>query len=87
MSGVSAGDTLVAQYELDLTTNVASVLKPIYRTELVFVAKPFNATYSNFDKTQEYNAQWMRLVNTTSSDAYTVQTAPNVNLYLTNGVV
>lgn len=87
LSGVSAGDTLVAHYELDLTTNVASVLKPIYRTELVFVAKPFNASYSNFDKTQEYNAQWMRLVNTTSSDAYAVQTAPNVNLYLTNGVV
>lgn len=87
LTGIAAGDTLVAHYELDLTTNVASVLKPIYRTELVFVAKPFNATYSNFDKTQEYNAQWMRLVNTTSSDAYTVQTAPNVNLYLTNGVV
>ena len=85
-SGISAGDTLVAYYELDLTSSVAAKLSPIYRSELVVLARPFNATYSALDKTTEYNAEWMRLVNTTSSDAYTVQTAPTVNLYLTNRV-
>tara|TARA_B100000085_G_scaffold242591_1_gene234001 strand:+ start:1050 stop:3194 length:2145 start_codon:yes stop_codon:yes gene_type:complete len=85
-SGISAGDTLVAYYELDLTSSVAAKLSPIYRSELVVLARPFDATYSALDKTTEYNAEWMRLVNTTSSDAYTVQTAPTVNLYLTNRV-
>lgn len=87
LTGISAGDTLVAHYELDLTSNVAASLKPIYRSELVFLAKPFNATYSAFDPAQEYNAEWMSLVKATSSDAYSVQTAPTVNMYLTNGVV
>lgn len=87
LSGIAAGDTLVAHYELDLTSNVAASLKPIYRSEVVFLAKPFNASYSALDPTQEYNAEWMSLVNATSSDAYSVQTAPTVNMYLTNGVV
>ena len=87
LTGISAGDTLVAHYELDLTSNVAASLKPIYRSELVFLAKPFNASYSAFDPAQEYNAEWMSLVKATSSDAYSVQTAPTVNMYLTNGVV
>lgn len=86
-TGIAAGDTLVAYYELDLTSNVASTLKPIYRSELVLIAKPFNASYSSLDKTVEYNAEWMSLVNATSSDTYSAQTAPTVNLYLTNGVV
>ena len=85
-TGVSVGDTFVAFYELDLTSSVAAKLLPVYRSELVILAKPFNATYSSLDKTTEYNAEWMRLVNTTSSDTYTVQTAPTVNLYLTNRV-
>jgi len=85
-TGVSVGDTFVAFYELDLTSSVAAKLLPVYRSELVILARPFNATYSSLDKTTEYNAEWMRLVNTTSSDAYTVQTAPTVNLYLTNRV-
>lgn len=85
-TGISEGDTLVAHYELDLDSNVASRLKPVYNTEVVFVARPFNASYTKLDKTVEYNAQWMNLVNTTSSDAYSVQTAPTVNMYLTNGV-
>ena len=87
LSGIAAGDTLVAHYELDLTSNVAASLKPIYRSEVVFLAKPFNASYSALDPAQEYNAEWMSLVNATSSDAYSVQTAPTVNMYLTNGVV
>ena len=87
LSGISAGDTLVAYYELNLTSNVAASLKPIYRSEVVFLAKPFNASYSSLDPAQEYNAEWMGLVETTSSDAYSVQTAPTVNMYLTNGVV
>ena len=86
-TGIAAGDTLVAHYELDLTSNVASTLKPVYRSELVLIAKPFNASYSSLDKTVEYNAEWMSLVNATSSDTYSAQTAPTVNLYLTNGVV
>lgn len=85
-SGITIGDTLVAFYELDLTSSVASNLRPIYRSELVVLAKPFNATYSNLDASIEYNAEWMQLVNTTSSDAYSVQTTPTVNLYLTNRV-
>ena len=85
-TGVSVGDTFVAFYELDLTSSVAAKLLPVYRSELVILARPFNATYSSLDKTTEYNAEWMRLVNTTSSDTYTVQTAPTVNLYLTNRV-
>ena len=85
-TGIAAGDTLVALYELDLTSSVASKLRPVYRSELVILAKPFYASYSSLDPTVEYNAEWMRLVNTTSSDAYSVQTAPTVNLYLTNRV-
>lgn len=87
LSGIAVGDLLVAHYELDLTNSVAASLKPVYRSEVVFSAKPFNATFTTLDKSQEYNAEWMRLVNVTSSDSYTVQTAPTVNLYLTNGVV
>ena len=85
-SGISAGSTLVAFYELDLDAAIAAKLLPVYRSELIVLAKPFNGVYSNLDKTTEYNAEWMRLVNTTSSDTYTVQTAPTVNLYLTNRV-
>jgi hypothetical protein len=85
-TGIAAGDTLVAHYELDLERNVASRLKPVYNTEIVFVARPFGASYTKLDKAAEYNAEWMNLVNTTSSDAYSVQTAPTVNMYLTNGV-
>jgi len=85
-TGIAAGDTLVALYELDLTSSVASKLRPVYRSELVILAKPFYASYSALDPTVEYNAEWMGLVNTTSSDAYSVQTAPTVNLYLTNRV-
>ena len=85
-SGIAVGDTLVAYYELDLTSSVAAKLRPIYRSELVILAKPFNAVYSSLDPSLEYNAEWMRLVNTTSSDAYSIQTAPTVNLYLTNRV-
>jgi len=85
-TGITAGDTLIAHYELDLARNVASRLKPVYNTEIVFVARPFYATYTKLDPAVEYNAQWMTLVNTSSSDAYTAQTAPTVNMYLTNGV-
>ena len=85
-SGIAVGNTLVAYYELDLASSVAAKLRPIYRSELIILAKPFNATYSALDPTVEYNAEWMRLVNTTSGDAYSVQTAPTVNLYLTNRV-
>ena len=63
-TGVSVGDTFVAFYELDLTSSVAAKLLPVYRSELVILARPFNATYSSLDKTTEYNAEWMRLVNT-----------------------
>ena len=85
-SGIATGDTLVALYELDLTSSVAPNLRSVHRSELVILAKPFYATYSSLDPTVEYNAEWMRLVNTTSSDAYSVQTAPTVDLYLTNRV-
>ena len=87
LTGIAAQDTLVAHYDLDLTSNLAASLKPIYRSELVFVAKPFNATYTSLNKDDEYDAEWMNLTNTTSSNAYNVQAAPTVNLYLTNGVV
>ena len=76
----------MAHYELDLDSNVASRLKPVYNTEIVFVARPFAANYTRLDKSVEYNAEWMNLVNTTSSNAYSVQNAPTVNLYLTSGV-
>jgi hypothetical protein len=85
-AGITAGDTLVAHYELDLSRNVASRLKPVYNTEIVFVARPFEASYTRLDKAVEYNAEWMNLVNSTSSDSYSIQSAPTVNLYLTNGV-
>lgn len=86
-TGIAASDTLVAHYELDLDSNVASTLKPVYSSELVIIARPFNAVYSTLDKATEYDAEWMGLVNASSSAAYSVQTAPAVNLYLTNGVV
>ena len=85
-SGISVGDTLVAFYELDLSSSVAPKLRPIHTSELVVLAKPFNATYPTLDNSVEYNAEWMRLVNTTTADVYSVQTAPTVNLYLTNRV-
>lgn len=87
LTGIAAKDTLVAHYDLDLSSSVAASLKPIYRSEVVFVAKPFNASYTSLNKADEYDAEWMSLINTTSSNAYSVQTAPTVNLYLTNGVV
>ena len=61
-------------------------MKSVYRSELVFVVKPFNHTFTTLDKTQEYDAQWMSLVSVTSSNAYTAVSSPSVNLYLTNGV-
>ena len=70
-----------------MASSVAASLKPIYRSEVVFIAKPFYANYSALDPAQEYNAEWMNLIEATSSDTYTVQTAPTVNMYLTNGVV
>ena len=87
LTGITVQDTLVAHYELDLTSSIASSLKPIYRSELVFIAKPFNASYSSLDKSIEYDAEWMSLINATSANAYSIQAAPTVNLYLTNGVV
>ena len=87
LTGIAAKDTLVAHYDLDLSSSVAASLKPIYRSEVVFVAKPFNASYTSLNKADEYDAEWMSLINTTSSNAYSVQTAPTVNLYLTSGVV
>lgn len=85
-TGIVPGDTLVAHYELDLARSVASRLKPVYNTEIVFVARPFSASNTKLDQAVEYNAEWMNLVNTTSSDAYSVQATPTINLYLTNGV-
>ena len=85
-SGISAGDSLVAFYELDLSSNIASPLKSVYRTELVFVIKPFAHTFEALDKTQEYDAEWMNLVDATSSNSYTAVSSPTVNLHLTNGV-
>ena len=87
LTGIAAKDTLVAHYDLDLSSSIAASLKPIYRSEVVFIAKPFNASYTSLNKADEYDAEWMRLINATSSNAYSVQTAPTVNLYLTNGVV
>lgn len=86
LSGIAVNDSLVAYYELDLSENIASPLKSVYNTELVFVVKPFNHTFSALDKTQEYDAEWMSLVQTTSSNSYTAVASPSVNLYLTNGV-
>ena len=85
-SGIAVNDSLVAYYELDLSENIASPLKSVYRTELVFVVKPFNHTVASLDKTQEYDAEWMSLVGSQSSNSYTAVTSPTVNLYLTNGV-
>ncbi len=85
-SGIAVGDTLVAFYELDLASSVASKLRPIYRSELVILAKPFNATFTTYDPAVEYNAEWMQLVKTISSDTYQVQNFPTANLYLTNRV-
>ena len=85
-TGISVGDTLVSYYELNLNSSVAPKLRPIDASELVVIAKPFNATYSSLNSNLEYNAEWMRLINTTSTDTYNVQTAPTVNLYLTNRV-
>lgn len=81
------GESFIAYYELDLKEAVASSLKPIYRTEIVFTAKPLNAAYSNFKSSEEYNAQWLTLSNATSSDFYQAQQAPIVNLFITNGVI
>ena len=85
-SGIFADDSLVAFYELDLSSNIASPLKSVYRTELVFVIKPFAHTPEALDKTQEYDAEWMNLVAATSSNSYTTVSSPTVNLHLTNGV-
>ena len=85
-SGIAVNDSLVAFYELDLTSSIASPLKSVYRTELVFVLKPFAHTTEALDKTQEYDAEWMNLVAVTSSNPYTAVASPSVNLHLTNGV-
>lgn len=86
-SGLNTGDTLVAFYELDLSSTVASSLTPVYRSELVFVARPFNASYPSLDKSVEYSAEWMHTANVQTSHSYSAQTEPLVNLYLTNGVI
>lgn len=86
LSGIAENDSLVAFYELDLSANIASPLKSVYRSELVFVIKPFNHTFTRLDKTQQYDAEWMSLVSATSSKSYTAVASPTVNLYLTNGV-
>ena len=85
-SGIAVNDSLVAFYELDLSSNIASPLKSIDRSELVFVLKPFAHTTDALDKTQEYDAEWMNLVAVSSSNAYTVVSPPIVNLHLTNGI-
>ena len=85
-SGIVVNDSLVAFYELDLSSNIASPLKSVYRSELVFVLKPFAHTSETLDKTQEYDAEWMNLVAVTSSNSYTAVSSPTVNLHLTNGV-
>ena len=85
-SGIAVNDSLVAFYELDLSSSIASPLKSVYRTELVFVLKPFAHSSVALDKTQEYDAEWMNLVATTSSNPYTAVSSPTVNLHLTNGV-
>lgn len=86
-TGVSAGDTLVAHYELALDSNIASSLKAIYSSELVILARPFNAVYSSLDKSQQYDAEWMTTINADASNSYQVQSTPSVNLHLTNGIV
>lgn len=85
-SGIAADDFLSAFYEVDLSQNVATPLSPVYRSEIVFVVKPFASNNSGLDKSQEYDAEWMNLFNTSSSNTYTVVTSPTVNLHLTNGV-
>ena len=85
-SGITVNDSLVAFYELDLSSNIASPLKSVYRTELVFVLKPFAHTSAALDKTEDYDAEWMNLVAVTSSKPYTAVSSPTVNLHLTNGV-
>ena len=85
-TGIAVNDSLVAHYELSLDSNIASPLKAIYSSELVFVVKPFNHTFPQLDKTQQYDAEWMSLVSATSSKSYTAVASPTVNLYLTNGV-
>jgi len=85
-SGIAVNDSLVAFYDLDLTSSIASPLKSVYRTELVFVLKPFAHTSEALDKTEEYDAEWMNLVAATSSNSYTAFSSPSVNLHLTNGV-
>jgi len=85
-SGIAVNDSLVAFYELDLNSSIASPLKSVYRTELVFVLKPFAHTSEALDKTQNYDAEWMNLIAATSSNAYTAVSSPTVNLHLTNGV-
>jgi len=86
LSGIAVNDSLVAFYELDLNSSIASPLKSVYRTELVFVLKPFAHTSEALDKTQNYDAEWMNLVAASSSNAYTAVSSPTVNLHLTNGV-
>lgn len=86
LSGIAVNDSLVAFYELDLSSSIASPLKSVYRTELVFVLKPFAHTSEALDKTEEYDAEWMNLVAATSSNPYTAVSSPTVNLHLTNGV-
>jgi hypothetical protein len=86
LSGIAENDSLVAFYELDLSANIASPLKSVYRSELVFVIKPFNHSFTKLDKTQQYDAEWMSLVSATSSNSYTAVASPTVNLYLTSGV-
>jgi hypothetical protein len=85
-SGLFPDDTLVAHYELGLTKSISSRLNPIYRTELVFVAKPFAATHTSLSSATQYDAEWMNLVNATSSNTYTVQSSSTVNIHITNGV-
>ena len=86
LSGFEPFGLFVAHYELGITNSVADTLKPIYQTEVVFLAKPFGATYTKYYPDQQYNAEWMQLVNCTTDNTYIVQSAPNVDLYLTNGV-
>ena len=86
MSGFEPGELFVAYYELGITNSVADTLKPIYQTEVVFLAKPFGATYIKYSPDQQYDAEWMQLVNCTTDNTYAVQSTPNVDLYLTNGV-
>lgn len=85
-AGLAVNDSLVAFYELDLSSNIASPLKSVYRTELIFALKPFAHSSEALDKSEEYDAEWMNLVAVTSSNPYTAVSSPTVNLHLTNGV-